>query len=76
MQYGYRNLSAYFQSHPELNISDLEANTSIFMGTIVGFILSQEVLQGKHTMPMEKERLIKSLIRCILGDTATKELSD
>ncbi|MFB2876305.1 hypothetical protein [Floridanema aerugineum] len=44
------------------------------MGTIVGFILSQEVLQGKHTMPMEKEHLIKSLIRCILGDTATKDL--
>ena len=76
VQYGFRNLSAYFQSHPELNISDPEATTRIFMGTIIGFILSQEVLQGKHTMPMEKERLIKSLIRCILGDTATKDLLD
>lgn len=76
LQYGYGNLSAYFKSHPELNISDPEATTRIFMGTIVGFMLSQEILQGKHTMPMEKERLIKSLIRCILGDTATQELSD
>ncbi|OKH37112.1 TetR family transcriptional regulator [[Phormidium ambiguum] IAM M-71] len=76
VQYGYRNLTAYFQSHPELNIPDSEASTRIFMGTIVGFILSQELLQGKHTMPMEKERLIKSLIRCILGDIATKEISD
>lgn len=76
VQYGFRNLSAYFQSHPELNIPDPEATTRIFMGTIIGFILSQEVLQGKHTMPMEKERLIKSLIRCILGDIATKDLLD
>ncbi|MFB2838259.1 TetR/AcrR family transcriptional regulator [Floridanema evergladense] len=76
VQYGYRNLSAYFQSHPELNISDPEATTRIFIGTIVGFILSQEVLQGKHTMPMEKERLIKSLIRCILGETAAGNLTE
>lgn len=76
VQYGYRNLSAYFQSHSELNILDPEATTRIFIGTIVGFMLSQELLQGKHTMPMEKERLIKSLIRCILGDNATQELSD
>lgn len=76
VQYGYHNLSAYFQSHPELNIPDPEATTRIFMGTIVAFMLSQEILQGKHTMPMEKERLIKSLIRCILGDIATQELSD
>lgn len=76
VQYGYRNLSAYFQSHPELNIPDPEATTRIFMGTIVAFMLSQEILQGKHTMPMEKERLIKSLIRCILGETTTQNLTD
>ncbi|MFB2893180.1 TetR/AcrR family transcriptional regulator [Aerosakkonemataceae cyanobacterium BLCC-F50] len=72
LQYGYRNLCTYFQSHPELNIPDPEATTRIFMGTIGGFILSQEILQGKHTMPMEKERLIQSLIRCILGETTTE----
>jgi len=76
VQYGYRNLTTYFQSHPELNIPDPEATVRIFMGTIIAFIISQEVLYGKYTMPMEKERLIKSLIHCILGDTATYDLSD
>ena len=76
VHYGYRNLSSYFESHPELNIPDPEATARIFFGTIGAFIISQEVLQGKHKMPMEKERLIESLIHCILGHTATKDLSD
>lgn len=76
MHYGYRILSAYFQSHPELNICVPEASTGIFMETIIEFILSQEIRQGKHTMPMAKERLIESLIRCILGKSSIEKLTD
>lgn len=76
VQYGYGNLSAYFQSHSFLDISALEASTRIFMGTIIKFIISQKTLPGKYTMPMEKKRLIKSLIRCILGESTTEKLTD
>lgn len=62
IQYGYRNLSHYFESHPKLNIPDPEATARIFLGSLAAFIISQEILQGKQTMPMEKERLIDSLI--------------
>lgn len=66
VQFGFRNLSAYFAAHPELNITDTEATARIFLGSLVAFILAQEVLHGKHTMPMEKERLISSLINYVL----------
>lgn len=69
IQYGYRNLSHYFESHPELKIPDPEATARIFLGSLVSFILSQEILQGKQTMPMERDRLINSLIFCIVGST-------
>ncbi|PPS44380.1 TetR family transcriptional regulator [Chroococcidiopsis sp. TS-821] len=66
VQFGFRNLSAYFEAHPELNIADTEATARIFLGSLVAFVLAQEVLHGKYTMPMQKERLISSLINCVL----------
>jgi AcrR family transcriptional regulator len=71
IQRGYRTLSVYFKSHPELNLPDPEAIARIFIGSLSDFILSEEILQGKYSMPMEKERLISSLLRCILGPSAT-----
>jgi AcrR family transcriptional regulator len=66
VQFGFQNLSNYFTAHPELNIADTEATARIFLGSLVAFVLAQEVLHGKHTMPMEKERLISSLMNCVL----------
>ena len=64
-------LSLYFQSHPELNIPDPEAIARIFFGSLAAFIMTQEILHGHQTMPMENERLINSLINLILNGTAT-----
>ncbi len=66
IQRGRGILGHYFASHPELNIPDPEATAQIFFGSLVSFVLSQEVLHGKHTMPLEKERLINSLVNLIL----------
>lgn len=66
VQFGFHNLSAYLEAHSELNITDTEATARIFLGSLVAFVLAQEVLYGKQTMPMEKERLISSLINCVL----------
>jgi AcrR family transcriptional regulator len=67
IQRGRSILSQYFESHPELNIQDSEATAHIFCGSLVSFVLSQEVLHGKQTMPMEKERLIDSLVSLVLS---------
>lgn len=74
IQYGFQNLSSYFQAHPELNIADPEATARIFLGALVAFILSQEILQGKHTIPMAKERLIDRLMHLILGQSTTTSI--
>lgn len=71
IQRGRGILSRYFASHPELNISDPEATAQIFFGSLVSWVLSQEVLHGKHTMPLENERLIDSLVGLILGSSRT-----
>jgi AcrR family transcriptional regulator len=67
IRYGVRTLGAYFENHPELNIADPEATARIFLGTLVAFILSQEILLGKHAMPMAKERITDSLLQLILN---------
>lgn len=59
-------LSNYFRSHPELKITDPEATAHIFLGSLVSFLIAQEILYGKSIMPIEQERLINSLITLIL----------
>lgn len=58
-----RLLSSYFKSHPELNVSDPEAMTQVFFGSLSAFILSQELLYGKCIMPMDNDRLINNLVQ-------------
>lgn len=66
IQYGYQTLSSYLAAHRELNIVDPEATARIFMGALVAFILSQEILQGKQIIPMEQDRFVQSLLHCVL----------
>jgi AcrR family transcriptional regulator len=62
-------LGNYFKSHPELNLPDPEAIAPIFLGSLVTFLISQEILYAKQIMPIEQERLIDSLIDLILSRT-------
>lgn len=60
-------LIGYFQEHPELKFSDLEASARIFVGAIIHHIITQDILHGKEIMPMEKERLVNSLIELVVN---------
>jgi AcrR family transcriptional regulator len=66
IQKGQFVLTTYFNAHPELNIADPEAIARIFWGSLVSFLISQEILYGKLIIPLEKERLINNLIALIL----------
>ena len=59
-------LSHYLENHPELNLENAEATVRIFMGSLMGFVLTQEVLHGKEIIPLEKEVLIDSLVNLIV----------
>jgi len=74
MQYGYVNLSQYFESHPELHIADPEAMSRIFFGSLGAFILVQEVMHGKQIMAMSEERLIDSLIATVLSQATVGQV--
>lgn len=54
-------LTEYFKSHPTLKLEDPEATVRIMMGTMAYFMILQEMLYGKDIIPLEGDRLIKTL---------------
>lgn len=54
-------LTQYFQSHPNLNLPDEEATVRIFIGTLVYYIMLQELMHGKDIIPLESDRLVETL---------------
>ncbi|MDJ0677870.1 MAG: TetR/AcrR family transcriptional regulator [Calothrix sp. MO_167.B42] len=63
----FDTLSHYLSKHPELNLPDPEAAARIFLGSLVHFYITQEVLHGKHILPMANERFIDSLVDLVLS---------
>jgi TetR/AcrR family transcriptional regulator, regulator of autoinduction and epiphytic fitness len=59
-------LTQYLKLHPELAIEDPEATVRIMMGSLVYFIMLQEMMHGKDIMPLESDRLIKTLVDLIV----------
>jgi AcrR family transcriptional regulator len=57
----------YFRRHPELGFSDAEAISQIFIGSLVSYIVAQEIFYGKETAPLSHDRLISSLMVLMLG---------
>lgn len=63
---GVESLAHYIRESPNLNFSDPEAIARIIHGALVNFMISQEILNGKYTMPMGRERLASALLELIL----------
>lgn len=62
-----KRLIEYFEAHSELNFKDPEAIARIFVGSLIHYILMQEMFGGKKLMPMESDRLVDSLIHLVLN---------
>ena len=54
-------LTKYFQSHPTLKLEDPEATVRVMMGTMAYFVMLQEMMHGKDIVPLEGDRVIKTL---------------
>jgi len=63
---GIERLTQYLASCPELKLSDPEATARIFIGSLVYFQLTQDMMHGKEIIPMERDRLIDDLLHLIL----------
>ncbi|GAB4373954.1 MAG: hypothetical protein Kow00121_17770 [Elainellaceae cyanobacterium] len=62
-----QELSHLFQHHPDLRATDPEIIARFFQGSIVHYILVQEILHGRDILPLERDRFIDGLIDLIIG---------
>ncbi len=63
---GIERLTKYLASRPELKLLDPEATARIFIGSLVHFQLTQDMMHGEEIIPMERDRLIDGLLQLIL----------
>ncbi|MCW5317191.1 TetR family transcriptional regulator [Nostoc sp. KVJ3] len=70
IQRGRQLLSQYFASHPELGIIDPEATAQIFFGSLVSYVMVQEMLYGKEMMSLSRDRILDSLMSFVLAHTS------
>ncbi|MEH1930505.1 TetR/AcrR family transcriptional regulator [Nostoc sp.] len=74
VQRGRQMLSQYFASHPELGIIDPEAMAQIFFGSLVSYVIVQEVLYGKELMFLSRDRLVDSLMNVVMSQSLNTEI--
>ncbi|MGL4883007.1 MAG: TetR/AcrR family transcriptional regulator [Waterburya sp.] len=65
---GITTLAQYLQFHPQLKISDPEATARIMVGSLVYFLMLQEMLHGKDILPLESDRLVNTLTDLITNN--------
>ena len=75
VQRGRQMLSQYFTSHPELGITDPEAMAHIFFGSLVSYVILQEILYGKELMILSRDRLVDSLMNVVMSQSLNTEIS-
>jgi hypothetical protein len=68
IQRGLMLLTHYLKNQPDLQLADPEAIARIFFGTLVSFLVNQELLYGKLDHPFDQQRLVDSLVGVVLGD--------
>lgn len=68
-QPGIEVLSQYLGSCSELKLPDPEATVRVIVGTLVYFLILQEMLHGKDILPMERDRLIDTLVRLVTANS-------
>lgn len=61
-------LRHYLENCPQLKISDPEATARIFVGSLLHFLIVQDMLYGKDIVPMKRDRLTDALIHLIVDD--------
>lgn len=76
IQQGRQLVTAYFQQHPELGFTDAAATAHIFVGALVSYVLAQEVFYGKEEFPLERDRIIDSLLVLMLSQRRSPESRD
>lgn len=64
-------LRDYFVAHPELHLSDPEATARIFMGSLISYVLTQNILHGDAIAPMNPDLMIDCLVDTVVRSVVT-----
>lgn len=59
------NLSLYFASQPQLKLPDPMVTARMFSGSLVHYIIVQEIMQGNKIVPLERDRMIDGIVSLI-----------
>lgn len=65
-------LTNYFKSHPALELEDPEATVRVLIGTMVYFVILQDMLHAEDIMPLEGDRVVKALTDLITNGSSDK----
>lgn len=60
-------LSDYFTAHPGLHAQHPEVTARIFMGALMGYVMTQHILHGDAIAPMGQELMVDCLVDTITG---------
>ncbi|MGK7887710.1 MAG: TetR/AcrR family transcriptional regulator C-terminal domain-containing protein, partial [Leptolyngbyaceae cyanobacterium] len=67
-QTAFRQLCRYFTTTSQLDLKDPEATARIFVGSLVHFVIVQEMLHGREVLPMERDRLVDALVDLVVQE--------
>ncbi|MEO0540928.1 MAG: TetR/AcrR family transcriptional regulator [Cyanobacteria bacterium P01_A01_bin.105] len=56
----------YLTMHPQLNLPDPMVTARIIAGTMVHYMITQEIMHGSEILPMDAERLVDGLIDVVM----------
>jgi len=72
------NFTRYLAAQTQLQLSDPMVAARIFVGSIVHYLLVQNVLHGSEILPLERDRLVDGLVQMItaLDTSAPTESED
>jgi len=56
-------LSLYLASQPQLKLSDPVVAARIFTGSLVHYLIIQNIMQGHDILPLERDRMVNGLIQ-------------
>ncbi|NJL86086.1 MAG: TetR/AcrR family transcriptional regulator [Leptolyngbyaceae cyanobacterium SM1_1_3] len=60
-------LSSYLAAQPQLHLPDPPVAARIFVGSLVHYLLVQNVMHGSDIVPLERDRMIDGLIHLIMA---------
>ncbi|MEQ8998930.1 MAG: TetR/AcrR family transcriptional regulator [Coleofasciculus sp. B1-GNL1-01] len=63
-------LSLYLASQPQLNLPDPVVAARIFTGSLVHYLIIQNILQGGEILPLDRDRMVNGLIQLMAAGEA------